>query len=296
LVALPLLASTLWSAPAAAATSGGALLGVYYGNQGWNMGQVQALEAWQGKRDAVINLYTNWDSSAHTMSNLFGQQLPVIWANHNVPMITWQPSTGSNTPNTVDALAATGFYDGYLTTWAADLKAFLAGPDKVYGTGDDRRAYLRLAHEANGNWYPWSPADSSNTASDYVAMWRHVHALFGGVGLDAAHVQWVWAVNNTDVGSTTAEQLYPGNNYVDWVALDGYNWGASQSWSSWQSPNQVFEAMIGRLRLLTASAIPLAITEVATTSNTTTGTSIAAKSAWISSFYSYSLSNGARMV
>src|SRR5581483_2417544 len=28
---------------------------------------------------------------------------------------------------------------------------------------------------------------------------------------------------------------YPGDAYVDWVGIDGYNWGTSQSWSSWQS-------------------------------------------------------------
>lgn len=295
-IALTVVTVMLARAPGAGASSGGALLGVYYGNQGWNMAQVQALEAWQGKRDAIVNLYTNWDSSSHTITNLFGQQLPAIWANHNVPMITWQPTTGSNPPTNIDALVARGNYDSYLSTWATDLKSFLAGPDKVYGTADDRRTYLRFAHEANGNWYPWSPADSSNTASDYIAMWRHVYTLLTSAGLDANHVQWVWAANNVDVGASTAEQLYPGNSYVNWVAIDGYNWGASQSWSSWQSPDQVFAGMIGRLRVLTSSAVPLAITELASTSSTTTGTSVAAKSGWISGFYSYALSNGVGMV
>ena len=73
--------------PFAAGAQGQALLGVYYGNQGWKMDQVQAMEAWQGKRHAVVNLFTDWCSRAKTLDNLFNQQLPAIWANGNVPVI-----------------------------------------------------------------------------------------------------------------------------------------------------------------------------------------------------------------
>lgn len=278
----------------AAAGGGSALLGVYYGNQGWNMTEVKALESWQGKGDAVLNLFTNWDSSSHTISNLFGQQLPAIWANHNVPMITWEPYTGSSTPANIDDLIAGGSYDTYIRTWAAKLKAFLTGPDGVYGTADDRRAYLRFAHEANGNWYPWAPAGGTSTAATYVQMWQHVHGLLDATGLDPGHLQWVWAVNDTDAGGVTAEQVYPAG-LVNWVAVDGYNWGASQSWSAWQTPDQVFSNMLGRLQTL-APGLPIGITEAASTSDTVTGTNVALKSQWIGAFYSYALSSGVGMV
>lgn len=280
--------------PPVAASTGSALLGVYYGNQGWNMTEVQALEAWQAKRDALLNLFTNWDTSSHTISNLFGQQLPAIWADHNVPMITWEPFTGANTPANIDDLILAGTYDGYIKTWAGKLRAFLAGPDGVYGTSDDRRAYLRFAHEANGNWYPWAPAGGSSSATTYVQMWQHVHALFDKAGLDTGHLQWVWAVNNTDVGGVTAEAVYP-TGLVNWVAVDGYNWGVSQSWSAWQSPDQVFSNMIGRVEGL-APGLPVAITEAASSSDTTAGTDVSLKSQWIGAFYGYALSQGIGMI
>ena len=297
-VAIMATLASLGTAGPAGATSGvvnSTLLGVYYGNQGWNMPEVQALEAWQGKRDAVLNLFTDWENNTHLVNNLFGQQLPAIWANHNVPMITWQPSLGGTTPRNIDHLIASGAYDSYIATWASRLKTFLAGPDGKFGTVDDRRAYLRFAHEMNGNWYPWSAAGTSNTPSDYVSMWQHVHAAFVGLGLDAAHLQWVWAVNNTDVGGYGAEQFYPGSSFVDWVGVDGYNWGTSQSWSSWQTPSQVFDNMLGRLRTL-ASGKPMAITETASSSATTSGASTAAKSQWITSFYDSAIVNGTGMV
>src|SRR5689334_9640437 len=70
---------------------GATLLGVYYGNQGWKMEQVQAMESWQGKRHTVVNMFTNWCNQTKTMNNLFGQQLVNIWNNKNVPMVTWEP-------------------------------------------------------------------------------------------------------------------------------------------------------------------------------------------------------------
>jgi len=71
--------------------SGATLLGIYYGNQGWKMEQVQALESWQGKKNAVVNMFTNWCNQTKIMNNLFGQQLVNIWNNKNVPMVTWEP-------------------------------------------------------------------------------------------------------------------------------------------------------------------------------------------------------------
>lgn len=279
-----------------AAASGTTLLGVYYGNQGWAMSDVQNMEAWQGKRHAVLTLFTNWCSQSKTLNNLFGQQLPAIWNNHNVPLVTWQPylCSQSTTPSSIDTQIAAGKYDSYITTWRDRLKTFLAGPDGVYGTADDRRAYIRLAHEMNGNWYPWAPGSGGETPANYVAMWQHVVTMFRGAGLDASHIQWIWSVNATDAGAYTAESEYPGDSYVDWVAVDGYNWGTSQSWSSWQTPAQVFDAMIGRLRTVTAK--PLAITETGCSTSTSTGASVTAKLQWISDFFAYLPTRNVAMV
>ena len=272
------------------------LLGVYYGNQGWKMEQVQALEAWQGKKHAVVNLFTDWTNATKTMNNLFGQQLPNIWNNGNVPMVTWEPFTGGQTPTDVEVRIAAGQYDAYINNWAARMKAFLSGPDGVYGNGDDRRAYLRLAHEMNGNWYPWSAAVGGNSPLDYVNMWLRVHGIFTKLGLDAAHLQWVWCVNGEDVGGSAAEEFYPGNEVVDWIAVDGYNWGASQTWSTWKTPAQIFDAMITRVRTASANAKPLALTEFASSSSTTSGTSVAMKSTWISDLFVYASAQHIKML
>jgi beta-mannanase len=272
------------------------LLGSYYGNQGWEMEYVKALENFQGKKHAVVNLFTNWCDQTTTIDNLFNQQLPKIWSNQNIPLITWEPylCDSASTPPDVVRRAANGEYDTYINKWADRLKTFLSGPDGVYQTSDDRRVYIRLAHEMNGNWYPWSAALGGSTPTDYVLMWKRVKGIFDNKGLDAKHVQWVWCVNNTDVGNYPAESFYPGDAYVDWIAIDGYNWGTSQTWSSWQPPDQTFGSMMTRLQAMTTK--PLAITELGTSTIASSGTDLAAKSQWLTDAFNYALTKNIKMV
>lgn len=280
----------------AQSASADSLLGIYYGNQGWEIGKVQALESWQVKKHAIVNLYTNWCNQTTTMNNLFIQQLPTIWNNQNVPLISWEPylCAGTTTPNDIEVKIAQGTYNKYITNWATQLKNFLKGPDGVYNTSDDRRVYLRLAHEMNGNWYPWGASLGNNSPSDFISMWRGIKGLFDKQGLDANHVQWVWSVNNSDVGGFAAESFYPGDAYVDWIAIDGYNWGASQTWSSWQGPSQVFGNMLSRMQ--TISTKPIAITELASTSATASGINASAKGQWIADMYNYAITQNLKMV
>ncbi len=278
-------ALSLWAGTTPAQAQ--ALLGVYYGNQGWEMDQVRTMEAWQGKRHAVVNLFTDWCSRTKAMDNLFKQQLPKVWASGNVPLISWEPylCSRATTPADVEARAARGDYDNYVAAWADRMKEFVSGPDGNLGTADDRRVYIRLAHEMNGDWYPWSAAVGGDSTAHYVGMWQRVRGIFWARGMDAGTVQWIWAVNHEDVGGVPAEAFFPGNEYVDWIGIDGYNWGASQPWSSWRTPEEVFGAMVARLRVI--SGRPLALTETASSSTRAGGVDVAAKSAWITAFFGY---------
>ncbi len=80
----------------------------------------------------------------------------------------------------------------------------------------------------NENWYPWSP---NSTPNDYILAWRHVYDIFSNKNLYSTRLQWVWSVNNADVGNYTVENYWVGDDYVDWLGIDGYNFGATQGWS-----------------------------------------------------------------
>lgn len=287
---LRLLWGTLLGIALAQPVSADTLLGVSYGKDGFDIDQLRALETWQARKNAVVNLFTSWEANSKIMKNLFSLQLPAIWNNGNVPMVTWQPFTGKNTPNDIEARIADGGMDSYIHAWADKMKGFLAGPDNVYDTADDRRVYLRLGHEMNGDWYPWGAALGNDSPEDYKRMWQRVWLIFRDKGIDQNHLQWIWSVNNADFGGFNAESYYPGDEYVDWVAVDGYNWGGSY----WNEPNSVYDEMLGRLRLLASK--PLAITETASTSLTAHGDDVAAKSQWITRIFEYAWTQDVRMM
>lgn len=118
------------------------------------------------------------------------------------------------------ASIANGSEDAAITSWAQAAKA--------YG----HPFFLRFDWEMNGGWFPWGTTSSSqNTPADYVAAWRHIHDIFSSQG--ATNATWVWCPNTMYSGSVPYSQLYPGNAYVDWTCLDGYNTGSSsQSFSN----------------------------------------------------------------
>lgn len=167
------------------------------------------------------------------------------------PVITWEPwDWGGGTIQPAYSLAriSAGDFDGYLRSWATSLKNW------------GYPATIRLAHEMNGDWYPWAEGVNGNGPGEYVAAWRHVHDVFTSMG--ATKVRWMWSPNVPYVGSVPLGGLYPGDAYVDVVALDGYNWGASQSWSTWTTPSALFGDGLAQVRAL-APGKPIVIAEVA---------------------------------
>ena len=188
--------------PQAGATTVPALFGAYYTDLAspGDLAAVDAMRSWQGKRNAIVNVYSHWDQEHQNF--LFGTQLPTIWGRGSVPIVSWKPIINGDSTTDFDAPIAAGTYDSYIDGWASAMKTWLAGPDGVYGTADDRRAYLRLAHEANGNWYSYSPAYDNSPPGNYIAMWRHVHDRFALQGIDSSRLAWVWSVNYVDSSSS----------------------------------------------------------------------------------------------
>lgn len=101
--------------------------------------------------------------------------------------------------------------------------------------------WLRPLHEANGDWYDWGvgKANAGNTDANVAEAYRHIVNIFREENVN--NVKWVWTTNASNHGSgTSLTGNYPGDEYVDYISIDGYNWGKSQSWSNWQTFSQVF--------------------------------------------------------
>ena len=117
---------------------------------------------------------------------------------------------------------------------------------------------LRFAAEMNGDWLPWSTGVNGNRPGDYVAAWRHVRARFRRAG--ATNAVWVWNPTVDYDGATPLRSLFPGASQVDWLAVDGYNWGDTRAWG-WQSYADVFAPTVRQLAALAPR--PLMIAETA---------------------------------
>src|SRR6266516_380600 len=73
----------------------------------------------------------------------------------------------------------------------------------------------------DGDWYPWGYGVNGNTPADLIAAYRHVHDRFELAG--ATNVQFVWNVNFWNFSGVDQRDFYPGDAYVDWMAVDAYN-------------------------------------------------------------------------
>lgn len=186
-----------------------------------------------------------------------------LWSQGIMPHYTWEPwdaalgATGAGQIKLQDIISGT--WDSYIRARAAEFAS--AGVPIL----------LRWGHEFNGDWYPWGIANNNNDPTLYVRAYRHVHDLVKAAG--ATNVQWVWAFNN---GSSPAAEwndparAYPGSAYVDWVGLDGYNWGNGPSWDPtvdhWASFSTLFSTAYRNARSIAADK-PVTIAEFASSSD-----------------------------
>ncbi len=119
--------------------------------------------------------------------------------------------------------------------------------------------------ELNGNWTPWSGTKNGNTPAEAVQAYQYVHGFFA----KNKNVSFGWAVNAASVPNTPENQIehyYPGDAYVDYVGVDGFNMG-----SPWLS----FDALFGQaLSKLNTYAKPVLIFSFASAEG-------AQKSAWL---------------
>lgn len=250
-------------------------VGVYDGSNPTCVDQGSNFEQWLGRGLDVQNVFVPWDDGRYELDDLFNQTVPSLWQEGRTPMITWELFlTSGSTPDDILSQVAAGEYDCYIADWVDRLNAAAADTGAAAPS-----VHIRLAHEMNGDWYPWAPAGGAGTPEDYIAMWRHVRSEVENRSTDDVSVEWVWSVNGVDVGEYAMEDLYPGRAHVDRMAFDRYNWGATQPWSTWQSPSELFSEPVSRLRSLDDA--PVAITEFGTTSITASGPDVDKKSAWI---------------
>ncbi len=176
----------------------------------------------------------------------YPKQLQAVIDTGAVPMISWDPAkNGVGIP--LDAIA-NGSYDRYIRTAAAAA------------AGAGTPLFIRFAHEMNLPGSAFGPGKDGNTPAEFVAAWRHVVSLFRAAR--ATNVRWVWSPNTYCSGRCPFTAFYPGDRWVDWVALDGYNYAAVDG-IPWYTFQQIFSSSYRILSHLTAK--PMMVGETGST-------------------------------
>jgi hypothetical protein len=210
-------------------TPGKAMLGSYMALGGKSLKQSLALRRGQLDREQrIVHRFYPWAGYVPSSE-------PDVSKN-SVLMVSWHgaPLAGINN----------GSSDANIRSVARKLK------------GMKRPILLRWGWEMNGDWFEWSGPQNGGPAN-YVKAYKRIHRIFGEVG--ANNIAWVWSPNWNSSPNTSANKVqnyYPGDAYVDWVGISGYNFYG-------ESPSTLFNP----ITKLYGGRKPIILTETAAVKN-----------------------------
>ncbi len=225
-------ATTSWTAGPNATTGASADpagIGLYDGKFG--PGGIEKAAAWLGSSGSIKYAQdfidaTDWSHIADPwqLGNWKGSPFTMVWG---VPMVPCGgPSTQCATNVADYNQVASGGADSYYKSLAGHLIA--AG----FGS-----SYIRIGWEFNASWMGWSICNQDGTAltswaGDFVPAFRNIVTAMRSVS--GANFKFIWnplESSNVSCPGGNLEQFYPGDKYVDAVALDVYD-GLGQATSS----------------------------------------------------------------
>jgi mannan endo-1,4-beta-mannosidase len=181
-------------------------LGVYEADSPTSYAGVEQFAQAIGRQPNLVTYYSHWlypfQTSFATSAEQHGATTLVQIAPQNIQL--------------TDITA--GRYDPYLTSYAAQVKAF------------GKPVILSFGHEMNGDWYSWGY--KHNSPQVFIAAWRHIVTLFRAAGV--TNVTWLWTVNiigNDSPLTSDPASWWPGNSYVNMVGIDGYYYESTENFA-----------------------------------------------------------------
>jgi hypothetical protein len=175
------------------------------------LAELQLSEASFGRRYDLVQWYYSFTDPFPTWRE------EVHLAEGRTPVIAWNGISDASS-------VAGGAYDAMIRTRARAVRAL---PGSVV---------IRFAWEMDGIHNPLRP----ESPSAYVQEWRRIHRLFAEEG--ATNVVWMWCPNAWGIDNGTAPAYYPGDDVVDWIGADGYDFAPIRPGDEHRS----FEAIFSR--------------------------------------------------
>jgi Glycosyl hydrolase family 26 len=217
------------SRPVYASPTGGPGLGLY--DDKFGPAGIETAAAWLGSANSIKYAQdfvdaTDWShlSNPWQLSNWENSPFTMVWG---VPMVPCGSPATQCATNVADFnLVASGGADSYYKTLAQNLVS--AG----FGS-----SYIRLGWEFNATWMGWSICNQQGSgltswASDFVPAFRNIVTSMRSVS--GADFKFIWnplESSNVSCSGVSMESFYPGDSYVDAVALDVYD-GIGQNTSN----------------------------------------------------------------
>jgi len=199
-----------------------------------------------GKKMAFANIYSEW---TYLENAKLQNDLEEISHNGWVPIISSNPfffSKCSDEGISLYKTIAEGYCDEFLSAAGENLRGY------------KEPIFFRFAWEMNLPDMYWSIKKTNSTPEEFKNAWRRIHDIWGEAGVE--NIVWVLSFNTSHPKTIPYHELYPGDDYVDWVAIDGYNWGNSYDWSNWTDFNGVFRNSYNELTKI--SDKPMMLSEV----------------------------------
>lgn len=222
--------TTIGNAPSATAAVGGpiqfgAAQAAYPGAS--KIQAIQNLDSVAGRQLAVIRVYNLWtdafpDSTANWLKS----------TNRTMFMsIKTKRPDGSHVmwADIARATPGTPLYADMLR-WAKAIKAFGAP------------VYLSFNHEPET-----SVSQPSGSPAEYIQAWRTFVGVFRAQGVTNARFAWTTAVRNYSAAPTSskyAPRYYPGDEWVEYLAIDAYNMYCMKKDGTFSMPWRSLETLL----------------------------------------------------
>jgi hypothetical protein len=132
-----------------------------------------------------------------------------------IPFVSWAKTSSSSVNS--------GRYDGLIRERAKDVKEF------------GHPILLEWFWEMDGN----RNKHIAGSPEKFIAAWKRIHRIFQKAG--ATNASFVWCPNAWGFHTGQAQKFYPGDEYVDWICANGYNWAPGRKGDEWRPFEWVFQ-------------------------------------------------------
>ncbi|TDX02408.1 glycoside hydrolase family 26 protein [Dinghuibacter silviterrae] len=146
-----------------------------------------------------------------------------VYARGGVNTFSWHcPSPRGGTawdtlPGSVGSILPGGVHHALYVQWLDSIAGFLGSLGGI-------PILFRPFHEHTGSWFWWGAHEC--TPAEYKALWQFTHHYLNDVkGLH--NILWVFNAGDNFKSVSSFLERYPGDDYVDVVSFDAYQYGAS---------------------------------------------------------------------